>query len=146
MPCGRSIYCMLVVKLKIEIMPKKLTLSALLLGLIFYAISISTGCKTNGEKDEAGDDPVFEKVASSSSGISFNNMVDENYQKNYFDSFAYVYNGAGVATGDFNNDGLIDIYFTGNEVSDKLYINKGGMKFTDMTETAGVAGNKGWKN
>src|SRR6478609_4487838 len=127
-------------------MPKKLTLSALLLGLIFYAICISTGCKSNGEKDEAGGDPVFEKVASSSSGISFNNMVDENYQKNYFDSFAYVYNGAGVATGDFNNDGLIDIYFTGNEVSDKLYINKGGMKFTDMTEAAGVAGSKGWKN
>jgi hypothetical protein len=85
-------------------------------------------------------------VASSSSGIAFNNTVDENYQKNYFDSFAYVYNGAGVATGDFNNDGLMDIYFTGNEVSNKLYINQGGLKFKDITEFAGVAGCKGWKN
>ncbi|MEO8171513.1 MAG: CRTAC1 family protein [Sediminibacterium sp.] len=127
-------------------MIKKLTLSALVLGFVFCVISIGIGCKSNGEKDQEKIDPVFEKVASSSSGIAFSNRVDENYQKNYFDSFAYVYNGAGVATGDFNNDGLIDIYFTGNEVSNKLYVNQGGMKFKDMTETAGVGGSKGWKN
>jgi enediyne biosynthesis protein E4 len=89
---------------------------------------------------------VFKKIPSSKSGITFNNLVDENYQRNYFDSFAYVYNGAGVAIGDINNDGLQDIYFTGNEVPNKLYLNQGGMKFKDITAAAGVDGGKGWDN
>jgi hypothetical protein len=53
--------------------------------------------------------PIFKKVSSQHSGITFTNAVDENYDKNYFDRFAYVYNGAGVAVGDINNDGLQDI-------------------------------------
>ena len=90
--------------------------------------------------------PVFKKISSEQSGITFNNAVDENYNKNYFDRFAYVYNGAGVAVGDINNDGLQDIYFTGNEVENKLYLNQGGMKFKDITQSAGVDGGKGWDN
>jgi len=105
-----------------------------------------TGCNDTIPKEQVAAKPVFEKVLSSQSGITFNNIVDENYQKNYFDTFAYVYNGAGVATGDFNNDGLMDIYFTGNEVPDKLYINERNMKFKDITAAAGVDGGKGWKN
>jgi hypothetical protein len=99
-------------------------------------------------KDENGvpDSPVFKKITSSQSGISFANNVEENWQKNYFDKFAYVYNGGGVAIGDINNDGLQDIYFTGNEVSNKLYLNEGGMKFKDITESAGADGGKGWDN
>ncbi|MBW0176649.1 VCBS repeat-containing protein [Sediminibacterium sp.] len=100
-------------------------------------------CKSNPAKTE---DPVFKKIASAESGITFTNRLDENYQKNYFDTFAYVYNGAGVATGDFNNDGLMDIYFTGNEVANKLYLNKGGMKFSDISQSAGVEGTTGWDN
>lgn len=100
-------------------------------------------CKSNPAKTE---DPVFKKITSAESGITFTNRLDENYQKNYFDTFAYVYNGAGVATGDFNNDGLMDIYFTGNEVANKLYLNKGGMKFSDISQSAGVEGTTGWDN
>src|SRR5687768_13033841 len=92
------------------------------------------------EKETASISPVFKKIASSQSGISFNNLVDENFHKNYFDKFAYVYNGAGVAIGDINNDGLQDIYFTGNEVPNKLYLNQGNFKFKDITQTAGVDG------
>ena len=88
----------------------------------------------------------FQKNHPLQSGITFNNHVDENYQRNYFDTFAYVYNGGGVATGDINNDGLMDIYFTGNEVPNKLYLNVGGMKFKDITLSAGVDGGKGWDN
>src|ERR1700712_5953957 len=125
-------------------MLKRTTIAAQIIALAICITSLTIGCK-NAEENEKHIDPVFNKVSSSLSGITFNNTVDENYQKNYFDSFAYVYNGAGVATGDFNNDGLMDIYFTGNEVPNKLYINQGGMKFKDITETAGVDGGKGWR-
>lgn len=98
------------------------------------------------EKAEATGNAVFKKILSSQSGITFNNQVEEDYQKNNFDSFAYVYNGAGVAIGDINNDGLQDMYFTGNQVPNKLYLNEGGMKFKDITQTAGVDGGPGWDN
>jgi hypothetical protein len=99
--------------------------------------------RTNGGNAEA---QVFQKVNSAESGIHFQNTVDENYDKNYFDKFAYVYNGAGVAVGDLNNDGLPDIYFAGNEVANKLYINEGNFRFKDVTVAAGVDGGKGWDN
>src|SRR5687767_16031058 len=116
-----------------------ITVLALLFGLLF------PGCKSNDTKQPAIG-PVFKKVPSSQSGITFKNMVDENFQKNYFDKFAYVYNGAGVAIGDINNDGLQDIYFTGNEVPNKLYLNEGNFKFKDITQTSLVDGGPGWDN
>jgi hypothetical protein len=77
----------------------------------------------------------FEPLAESVSGISFQNKLAENDTFNYL-NFQYMYNGGGVAVGDINNDGLSDIYFTGNQVADKLYLNKGGMKFKDITKKA----------
>ena len=71
--------------------------------------------------------------------------MDENIG-NFFDVFAYVYNGGGVGIGDINNDGLSDIYFTSNEGSNKLYLNEGNLKFKDITQTAGVGGNGKWNN
>lgn len=100
----------------------------------------------HGKQDVENEPPVFKVVPPANSGITFNNLVEENGGKNYFDNFAYVYNGGGVAIGDINNDGLPDIYFTGNEVPNKLYLNLGGMKFKDITATAGVDGGPGWDN
>lgn len=120
------------------------------LPLCLVAIAVLVAC---GEKKEtpqpkenaAVSEPVFKRVLSDHSGVTFKNVIDEN-ANTFFDVFAYVYNGAGVGIGDINNDGLPDIYFTGNEVSNKLYLNEGNLKFKDITATAGVAGNGKWNN
>src|SRR5580698_5523908 len=86
---------------------------------------------------------LFEQVSSSHSGVHFNNLIVENDSINPLDKLN-IYNGGGVGIGDFNNDGLQDIYFVGNAVSNRLYINKGDMKFDDVTTEAGVGGKGGW--
>ena len=80
---------------------------------------------------------------SSETGIEFANNLVENDSLNYF-TYSYLYMGGGVATGDINNDGLVDVYFTGNQVSNKLYLNKGNLQFEDITDSAGVAGDSRW--
>ena len=76
-------------------------------------------------------------------GLSFENVLTETDDLNILD-YLYFYNGGGVAVGDINNDGLTDIFLSGNMVQNKLYLNKGGLKFEDITELAGVAGNSSW--
>jgi ASPIC and UnbV/FG-GAP-like repeat len=87
--------------------------------------------------------PLFREISSDQSGVHFNNLITENDSLNPADN-VNVYNGGGVGIGDFNRDGLPDIYFTGNMVSNKLYLNKGQFKFEDITEQAGVAGEGRW--
>ena len=77
------------------------------------------------------------------SNVHFSNDIEENDSINIFD-FSNIYNGGGVGIGDFNNDGLMDIYFTGNRVPNKLYQNKGNFKFQDITDEAGVGGTGDW--
>lgn len=86
---------------------------------------------------------LFTQISSEQSGIHFNNRITETDSINVLD-FENVYNGGGVGVGDFNNDGLPDLYFTGNLVSNKLYLNKGEFTFEDITETAGVDGKGKW--
>src|SRR5215217_1451931 len=81
---------------------------------------------------------LFKKISSSHSGIHFNNKIVESDSINPMD-VVNIYNGGGVGISDFNNDGLQDVFFTGNMVSSKLYLNKGKMTFEDITTTAGVA-------
>ncbi|QHT65508.1 VCBS repeat-containing protein [Rhodocytophaga rosea] len=82
-------------------------------------------------------DTLFTTLSSSHTGIHFENTVVENDSFNLVDYY-YVYNGGGVAVGDLNNDDLPDIYFTGNQVGDRLYLNKGNLEFEDITEQAGI--------
>jgi len=86
---------------------------------------------------------LFQEIKSSHSGIQFINTIIENDSINQLDN-GNVFNGGGVGIGDFNNDGLSDIFFTGNLVSCKLYINKGDFSFNDVTEIAGVTGEGKW--
>lgn len=87
--------------------------------------------------------PLFKRITADRSGIHFNNIIEQNDSINVLD-FSNVYNGGGVGFGDFNNDGLQDIYFTGNLVPNKLYLNKGNFTFEDITTPAGVGGNGRW--
>jgi len=88
---------------------------------------------------------LFRLLDSSQTHIQFSNTLTENAEQNIL-RYQYFYNGAGVAVGDLNGDGLEDIYFTGNMTDDKLYLNKGHLQFMDVTATAGVAGRSGgWK-
>ncbi|MEM6522399.1 MAG: VCBS repeat-containing protein [Bacteroidota bacterium] len=86
---------------------------------------------------------LFELLKPDSTGINFVNYIKETPQLNYY-TFRHMYIGGGVATADFNNDGLIDVFFTGNMSSNKLYINKGGLQFEDVTNAAGVQGSTGF--
>lgn len=85
----------------------------------------------------------FEKLSSSTTKIDFQNDLDIEKLKSFI-YYMNVYNGGGVALGDINNDNLIDIYFTGNLVSNKLYLNKGNFEFEDITDSAGVACSDNW--
>ncbi len=86
---------------------------------------------------------VFEKVPDSESGLVFDNPLDFDQEFNIY-KYRNFYNGGGVAFGDINNDGLLDIYFTANMRPNKLFLNKGEFTFEDITDKAGVAGERSW--
>jgi hypothetical protein len=96
------------------------------------------------QKDKGNEkDALFQMMPSSQTGITFDNKVEDTKDFNVF-KYRNFYNGGGVAIGDVNNDGKPDIFFTSNQGSNKLYINKGNWKFEDVTEKAGVAGIHKW--
>lgn len=87
--------------------------------------------------------PLFELLSPRETGIHFANTLQEDDSIINPLHFDYLYNGAGVAVGDLNNDGRPDLYFAGNMVSGKLYLNRGDLKFRDVTEEAGLT-TKAW--
>ncbi|WP_301921635.1 VCBS repeat-containing protein [Ferruginibacter sp.] len=86
---------------------------------------------------------LFSLLPASQTGIDFKNEIFESDTINILNQ-ANIYNGGGVGIGDFNRDGLVDIYFAANMTSNKLYLNKGSMKFEDITNPAGVGGAGRW--
>ncbi|HEX8041831.1 MAG TPA: VCBS repeat-containing protein, partial [Chryseosolibacter sp.] len=88
--------------------------------------------------------PLFTEAAAEETGIAFANTVNQDGDNNVL-NYPYYFNGGGVAVGDINNDGLDDIFFTGNQVAPKLYLNKGDFRFEDITQEAGVEVKEGWK-
>ena len=106
-------------------------------------VGLMIGCKSDGVNTNttisAG--PIFSQVSAASSGIDFVNEIIESPERS-MGNYENFFSGAGVAVGDINNDGLADIFFTSNDASNRLYLNKGGMQFEDITAAAGLSSNK----
>jgi enediyne biosynthesis protein E4 len=105
--------------------------------VFLFALAITMSCT---DKKEAR----FRLISEKESGVTFSNDLKPTVDFNIF-NYLYFYNGGGVATGDLNSDGLLDLYFTANQKANKLYINQGDFKFKDVTELAGITGKDGWK-
>lgn len=86
---------------------------------------------------------LFTLLSPAETGVHFTNKLVETDSLHVL-NYEYLYNGNGVGIGDFNNDGLADVFFSGNTVQNKLYLNKGKLKFEDITDKAGVMGNGTW--
>lgn len=106
----------------------------------FIAIILLAGC---GKKDTIVTTPLFNVLESKETGIDFRNDLTYNKEFNLF-KYIYFYNGSGVGAGDFNNDGKPDLFFGSNQGRNKIYINKGQMKFTDVTNEANLPDDGGW--
>ncbi|HKO82015.1 MAG TPA: VCBS repeat-containing protein, partial [Chitinophagaceae bacterium] len=86
---------------------------------------------------------MFEVLDDNRTGLHFANKLKSSQQFNMF-NYMYFYNGAGIGAGDFNNDGLIDLFFSSNQGENKLYINKGKLSFADVTKEAAIPQDHGW--
>src|SRR5450755_4583190 len=104
-----------------------------------YTVIFSAGCKHTPKNDNK----LFELLGSDRTNIDFNNKLTYDNQFNIF-TYRNFYTGGGVAVGDINNDGLPDIFFTGNQVANRLYLNKGNFQFEDITEKAGIQKKGKW--
>tara|TARA_B100001750_G_scaffold209354_1_gene189137 strand:+ start:196783 stop:200097 length:3315 start_codon:yes stop_codon:yes gene_type:complete len=110
--------------------------------LILGSLSI-IGCQRETRPAPTEEQKIFSALSAEKSGVHFENTLTENDSLNYF-TYSYLYMGGGVATGDVNGDGLLDLYFTGNQVPNKLYLNKGNLQFEDVSDKVGVAGDNRW--
>ena len=111
--------------------------------LLISLLILFNACQKESEPHDAKED--FRLVPSSESGIDFSNNLFYKPDLNIVE-YLYYYNGSGVAIGDINNDGLEDIYMGANQLSDRLYLNKGGMQFEDITSAAGLLMDSTWTN
>ncbi|WP_439130071.1 VCBS repeat-containing protein [Polaribacter sp.] len=106
--------------------------------IILFSIGLFICCV-----DKNIENNLFESISAEYSGINFKNQITTNDSINIV-SYEYLYNGGGVGVGDFNNDNLPDIIFSGNQVKSRIYINKGNLTFKDITSTSGINTQNKW--
>ena len=112
-----------------------------LIVVISMGIFMAPGCDSQSNLQPAN--TLFTMLSPDQTGIDFKNMVIEDEKNNHLVNDMIIA-GAGVAIGDINNDSLPDIFFAGNQVSDRLYLNKGDMQFEDITESSGISVESKW--
>lgn len=110
---------------------------------VFFALILVSISACTDKKEDQSQNKIFNRLDEKETGISFVNTLTENDSLNYF-TYGYIYMGGGVSAGDINNDGLIDLFFTGNQVPNRLYLNQGNLKFEDITKKAGISGDSRW--
>lgn len=111
--------------------------------LICMLCAVFLACSSEPEPSRPNLPPLFTLLSPEQSGIQFTNQVEDGESFNIL-TYRNFYNGGGVAIGDINQDGLEDVYFTANMGPNRLFLNKGNWTFEDITEQAGVSGNKAW--
>src|SRR5215210_6688954 len=112
---------------------KKIFFNFLLLATILFG-----RCKSRNTENI-----MFEVLKSNTTGLHFANKLTYTKEFNLF-NYMYFYNGAGVGAGDFNNDGLIDLFFSANQTDEKLYLNQGNLTFKDVTKEAMIPQSGDW--
>mgnify|MGYP003112785129 FL=1 len=118
-------------------------LKIITIGLLLIGVVACNNKKAAQSEEEVKSETLFTLLEPEETGVTFINKVENKKNFNIF-KYRNFYNGGGVAIGDINNDGLQDIYLTGNMEPNRLYLNKGNMKFEDISESADVLGNKPW--
>lgn len=115
---------------------------ALVIRVFFCMVITAMGLSCNNKKTD--NEPVlFQVLDSKRTGIDFSNNLVYNKEFNLF-KYIYFYNGSGVGAGDFNNDGLVDLFFGSNQSNNKLYLNKGQLRFADVTGATAIPADGGW--
>ena len=107
------------------------------------SLLLVNACTEKVEPTKINEDALFVEVAQNSSNLSFENTVSQSTENNHMINSQFI-SGGGVALGDINNDGLDDIFFTGNQVKDQLYLNKGNLTFEDISDDAGITKDTNW--
>jgi enediyne biosynthesis protein E4 len=110
--------------------------------LFCFSLFIISSCSKKADSQNI--EKLFVALNSKETGIDFTNQLTESEEFNIIE-YLYFYNGGGVAVGDINNDGLLDIYFSSNQLPNKLYLNKGNMSFEDITDISGTSSIGPWK-
>ncbi len=117
---------------------KRCTVGAFM--VFFFTVINFISCRSREIKGRAS---IFKVLESETTGLNFSNDLTYNKDFNLL-QYIYFYNGSGVGSGDFNNDGKVDLYFGSNQKQNRLYLNKGDMHFKDVTTEAGIPNDKGW--
>ena len=117
---------------------------------IFSILLFLIACQSDTTQSEEGkatkkSPTIFSALNSAATGIDFTNQLSPTLELNILE-YLYYYNGGGVAVGDLNNDGLEDVYLTANQSVDKLFLNKGDLKFENITEKAGLGSTSSWSS